>query len=143
MLRIRGWLFLASSLWASLVFAAGLSSLNTEELQAMGSQGAVIVDIRTPAEWNATGVIPGSQTLTFYDGQGRFDLMGFSASLSQLSPDPKAPVILVCRSGHRSEDAGKMLASQWPDRKFLHLEKGINEWIREGKPTAPPLPQKL
>ncbi|MEN9681447.1 MAG: hypothetical protein RLZZ627_1340 [Pseudomonadota bacterium] len=138
MLRILGWVFLSGSLWAGNLFASGLSSLTTGDLQALEGQGAVIVDIRTPEEWKATGVIPGSQTVTFYDREGRYDLPGFSKALSQIAPDPKTPVVLVCRSGHRSGEAGKMLALQWPDRKILHLGKGISEWIREGKPVASP-----
>ncbi|MEY4684392.1 MAG: hypothetical protein RLZ25_851 [Pseudomonadota bacterium] len=137
MMRILGSVFLVSSLWVSNLFAAGLSPLSSEELQFMESQGAVVVDIRTAEEWKATGVIPGSQTLTFYDREGHFDLPGFSKALGRIAPDHKTPVILVCRSGHRSGDAGKMLASEWPDRKILHLGKGITEWIREGKPTTP------
>lgn len=138
MLRIFGWVSLVGSLWAGGLFAGELSALSSEELQKLESQGAVVVDIRTAEEWKATGVIPGSQTMTFYDREGRYDLPRFSQSLSQIAPDPKTPLILVCRSGRRSGEAGKMLAAQWPDRKILHLGKGITEWIQEGKPTASP-----
>jgi len=142
MFRIMGWFLLLGGVWTGSVLASGLSSLSNEELQKWEGQGAVIVDIRTAEEWRATGVIPGSKTITFYDHQGHFDLTEFSKTLNQIAPNPKTPVVLVCRSGHRSGEAGKMLALQWPERNILHLGKGISEWIREGKPVASPLPQK-
>jgi rhodanese-related sulfurtransferase len=138
MLRIFGWVSLVGSLWAGSLFAGELSPLSSADLQKLESQGAVIVDIRTAEEWKATGIIPGSQTMTFYDREGRYDLPQFSRALNQIAPDPKTPVVLVCRSGHRSGEAGKMLAAQWPDRKVLHLGKGITEWIQAGKPTVSP-----
>jgi rhodanese-related sulfurtransferase len=138
MLRILGWFCLFGSLWTGNVEAAGLTSLSIEGLYQQEAQGAVIVDIRTPEEWKSAGVIPGSKLVTFYDREGRYDLVAFQKSLSQIAPSPKTPVVLVCRSGHRSGEAGMMLASQWPDRQILHLDKGISEWIREGKPTAAP-----
>jgi len=140
MSRILGLVFLAGSLWSAGLWAQGLSSLNNEELQKLERQGAVIVDIRTPEERKSTGVIPGSKTVTFFDREGHYDLPGFSRSLSRIAPDSTTPVILVCRSGHRSGEAGKMLALEWPDRKILHLGKGIGEWIREGKPVSPVRP---
>lgn len=140
MLRILRFIFLVVSLSSAGVWADGLSSLTGDELQKLESQGALIVDIRTPEEWKATGVIPGSKTVTFYDREGHYDLSGFNRALRGLAPDSKTPVVLVCRSGHRSGEAGKMLASEWPDRKILHLGKGISEWIREGKPISRTLP---
>lgn len=136
MSRIIGFVFLVCSLWTTGLWAQGLVSLNTEDVQRMETQGAVIVDIRAPEEWKSTGVIPGSKTVTFYDREGHYDLAEFARSLSRIAPDLKTPVVLVCRSGHRSGEAGKMLAAEWPDRKILHLGKGISEWIREGKPVS-------
>jgi rhodanese-related sulfurtransferase len=136
MSRILVGVFLAGSFWSTALWAQALVSLSSEEMQKLERQGALVVDIRTPEEWKSTGVIPGSKTLTFYDREGHFDLPGFSQTLSRMIPDAKTPVVLVCRSGHRSGEAGKLLAAEWPDRKILHLGKGISEWIREGKPVA-------
>ena len=104
MLPILRFIFLVVSLSSAGARADGLSSLTGDEVQKLEVQGALVVDIRTPEEWKATGVIPGS------------------------------------KSGHRSGEAGKLLAAEWPDRKILHLGKGISEWIREGKPISRVLP---
>ena len=115
-----------------------LKPVDTGELLALETQGALVVDIRTPAEWKASGIIPGSHPLTFYDAEGRFDLAAFAAAVNQVSADSKRPVVLVCRSGHRSAEAGQLLANFWPERQVLHLNHGIKEWIREGKPIVAP-----
>lgn len=142
MLRMLWLLCLAGSLWTGSLAAKGLSSLTATDLQVLETQGAIVVDIRTPEEWRTTGVIPGSHPLTFYDRDGRYDLEGFSKTLNQIAPNHSAPIVLVCRSGHRSGEAGQMLAAKWPDRQILHLGKGISEWIREGKATASTADQK-
>ena len=140
MLRILRLILLVVSFSSADVWADGLSSLTGDEVQKLEAQGALVVDIRTPEEWKATGIVPGSKTVTFYDREGHYDLSGFNRTLRGLAPDSKTPVILVCRSGHRSGEAGKLLAAEWPDRKILHLGKGISEWIREGKPVSRVLP---
>lgn len=140
MLRILRLILLVVSFSSADVWADGLSSLTGDEVQKLEAQGALVVDIRTPEEWKATGIVPGSKTVTFYDREGHYDLSGFNRTLRGLAPDSKTPVILVCRSGHRSGEAGKLLAAVWPDRKILHLGKGISEWIREGKPVSRVLP---
>ncbi|MDA3903338.1 MAG: hypothetical protein PF441_07830 [Desulfuromusa sp.] len=33
-------------------------------------QGAAIVDVRRPEEWQLTGIVAGSHLLTFFDAQG-------------------------------------------------------------------------
>lgn len=116
-----------------------LKPVGAGELTALEAQGALIVDIRTAPEWKASGIIPGSYPLTFYAPDGRFDLTAFAAAVSRLSADSKRPVLLVCRSGHRSAEAGQLLANFWPERQVLHLDKGIQEWIREGRPTVAPV----
>jgi rhodanese-related sulfurtransferase len=119
------------------VMAGDLKPINNEELQQLENQQAVVVDIRTPEEWKASGIIPGSHPLTFFDTEGRFDLPAFANTLNRLSPDISRPIVLVCRSGHRSEEAGKMLATLWPNRKVLHLDHGITGWVRDGRPVSP------
>lgn len=136
--RILAFLPFLALVWGLSVQAGELTPLNTEAVNTLSAQGALLVDIRTPAEWKATGVIPGSHLQTFFNDEGRFDLPAFANALNQFSPDPSKPVVLVCRSGHRSEQAGKLLAALWPDRRILHLDHGIKAWMGEGRATVPP-----
>ena len=118
--------------------AADLVTLNPEEFKAMAAHGALIVDIRSSEEWQKTGTIPGSHLLTFYDANGRYELGKFMSDLAKMAPDSSIPVVLVCRSGNRSEKAGQILASQWPDRRILHLGGGLQRWVMEKQPVVSP-----
>jgi rhodanese-related sulfurtransferase len=82
--------------------ASDLVGITPDELQAMQAQGALVVDVRTTEEWKATGMIPGSKGLTYFDSTGGYDKAGW---LKQITPWVDASgqsVILVCRSGNRS-----------------------------------------
>jgi rhodanese-related sulfurtransferase len=116
--------------------AGELAGLAPDELQAMSEQGALVVDVRTPAEWNGTGLIPGSVGLTYFDANGAYDHAAWLKSLQPLLRSASQPVVLVCRSGHRSAMVGKMLAVEPGFVKVYHLEKGIRGWSAESRPLA-------
>lgn len=118
--------------------SAGLSSISPEELKDLQSAGAVVIDIRTAAEWGKTGVIPGSKALTYFDANGQSDREAWLKSLRAVVPEKSAAVILVCRAGHRSAMVGKLLGDEEGYQKVYHLEKGINEWIAQKNPVNPP-----
>jgi rhodanese-related sulfurtransferase len=59
---------------------------------------AVVLDVREPAEW-AMGVLPGARTMA---------MSRISTEWQQL--DPSSPVLVVCRSGNRSNTVARALA---------------------------------
>lgn len=131
-------LFTLLGLLASLSLqAAGLTNLSPDELLALQSQGAVVVDVRTPEEWSKTGLIPGSQKLTYFDSSGSYDKEAWLKQLAPMMKSKDQPIILVCRSGNRSATVGKMLATEAGYTKVYHLEKGIKVWSYEGRPLQP------
>lgn len=76
---------------------------------------AVLVDVRTSAEWNFVGLPdlsePGRQPVTIewqsLPGMARnpdFDA-SLKAALAQAKAGPETPVVFICRSGARSRDA--------------------------------------
>jgi len=75
----------------------GITSVNYKEL---ASNGAVIVDVRTVAEYKS-GHIPGSRN---------YPLDSIRSKVAELKKLNK-PVITVCRSGARSGMAKKILKS--------------------------------
>ena len=79
-----------------------------------------IVDVRYPNEWEA-GHIDGAVHIP---GDYIFDRVG--------ELDPTRPVVTVCRSGSRSAEAAKDLASEGFD--VQNLEGGIDAWVAEGLP---------
>ncbi|WP_445371268.1 rhodanese-like domain-containing protein [Methylomonas sp. HW2-6] len=130
--------FLLAGLLSAGLQAAELGELDTEQLGTMQqNQNALVVDIRTPQEWQATGLIPGSHKLQSFDADGKFDQQKWLADLEKLKTSPDQPVILVCRSGNRSTKVGKMLSEQPGMPKVYHLNNGIQSWIRSGRPVAP------
>ncbi len=69
------------------------------ELQAKLEQGALVVDVRTHAEF-AGG---------HYEGAINIPLSAIDASLDRFGVDKSKPVILYCHSGARSASAKRIL----------------------------------
>lgn len=89
-----------------------------------------IIDIRTPSEWQETGIIAGAKTITF-------DPSDKSAFLDELSKavDIKKPIALVCRSGRRSAAAAAAIDST--DLNIINLDGGMGSLIEQGYKTTP------
>jgi rhodanese-related sulfurtransferase len=124
------------SLWLSWgLQAAELGQVSSEQLQQFQhNQQALVVDIRTAAEWQSTGIITDSKKLQSFDKDGQFDVVAWTAALNQLKTSPEQPVILVCRSGNRSQKVGQLLVQQGMPNVY-HLSSGIQGWIKSGLPV--------
>ena len=72
--------------------------------------GAQLVDVRTRAEWDWVGRIPGAVEIELLSYPGNRPNPEFVQQLAQ-KVDPAVPVLFVCRSGGRSHNAA-MLATQ-------------------------------
>jgi rhodanese-related sulfurtransferase len=76
-----------------------------EQVPAAGWQqwvtrtGGVIVDVREPWEWQSTGVLPDAVTISLGNLQQVIDRF-----------QPETPMLVVCRSGNRSQTAAEYLA---------------------------------
>lgn len=119
------------------VLAGELVGVTPDELKALQQEGARIIDVRTPEEWRKTGLIPGSDPLTYFDAHGGYDTAAWLQKLDTLSPGKASKIVLVCRSGNRSGSIGKMLADELGYPKVYHLEKGVREWAAEGNVLKP------
>ena len=71
---------------------------------------AKLVDVRTRAEWDYVGRIPGAVEIELVTYPGGRPNPGFVAELES-KVDKSAPVLFICRSGGRSHNAA-MLAAQ-------------------------------
>lgn len=116
---------------------ADFRGVTPDEVQALMERGIPVVDIRTSKEWQATGIIPGSHPLTFFDASGQYDTQRWLKNLKAFVPASDKPLVLVCRSGNRSSTVGKILTGELGFQQVFHLEKGIREWNAEGKPLTP------
>ncbi|MBS3964974.1 MAG: rhodanese-like domain-containing protein [Methylomonas sp.] len=116
-------------LCSTMLRADELQTVTPEQLLDMQkNQNALIVDIRTEAEWQASGLIAGSHKLQAFDSEGRFEPEHWTSRLESLKTHPDQPVILVCRSGNRSGKAGQVLTGQRGMKNVYHLSNGLKAW---------------
>lgn len=108
----------------SRIFGAGTSSDQidiADTLAALDNPSVQIVDCRLPQEWTSGHVV----------GAILMPLGTIGKRLNEL--DPSRPVIVVCRSGHRSAIAARQLsAAGFGDVKSMR--GGMNAWGRAGHP---------
>lgn len=115
------------------IFAEDLGLLTSKQLIAMQkSSNALVIDIRTEKEWDATGIIPNSHKLQFFSPSGKYDAKKWLADLNQLKTSNDQAIILVCRSGNRSGKVGDLLTKQLGMSNVHHLSNGLMSWIKAG-----------
>lgn len=126
MKKTRLSLFLGLLFISSVLMATELKTVSPEQLLDMQqNQNALVVDIRTEAEWQASGILSNSLKLQSFDPHGRFDQAKWVAALEQLKSSPDQPVILICRSGNRSARVGDFLTRQLGMKNVHHLQNGL------------------
>ena len=101
---------------------------NSRLLELIGKQ-TPIIDIREESEWKETGIIEGSYLMTFFDGDGKYDLQSWMASLRKIVGKDD-PVIILCRSGRRSAIVGNFLAEKARYKEVYNVKNGIKGWIK-------------
>ena len=109
------------------------TNLNNDELEAMLKDDVPIYDIRRVDEWKQTGIVTGSQLLTFVDANGRLN----KDFLQQFTEDvgPNEPVILICRTGNRTSTLARHLAEKMGYTRVYNVRNGITQWKREKRPV--------
>ncbi len=110
---------------------APFGNIDNNELQEKLNNGVKLIDIRLPEEWQQTGVVEGSIKLTAFDNQGRF-LQSFIDGL-QDTVKPDEEVLLICRTGNRTASLSQWLATDGGYDNVVNVQKGITDWIAEGR----------
>jgi len=109
------------------------SNIENDQLQTMLENNVPIYDVRRPEEWYQTGVIEGSQLLTFVDANGRVQenfLSRFTADVGK-----NDPVILICRTGSRTSTLARHLVEELGYTNVFNVDDGITRWLRENRPV--------
>jgi rhodanese-related sulfurtransferase len=92
-----------------LPYAGALTPAEAHEVWR-NAPGARLVDVRTRAEWDYVGRIPGAVEIELLTYPGNRPNPAFATELQgQVEKDP--PVLFICRSGGRSHNAA-MIATQ-------------------------------
>ncbi len=94
-----------------------------------------IIDIRTPAEWQETGIVKGSYTIMFFDEKGNFNIETFLKQLDMVVKKDE-PFALICRVGSRTGMVSEFLSEKL-GYKVTNLKGGIMKMIHEGYKTVP------
>lgn len=131
----------AGLIFSVMLFAeAGADATSVPRLDVVATQravegGAVVIDVRRPDEWRSTGIVPGSVLITAYDQKGQLEPGFLDRVRGSAAPDQ--PVVLICRSGNRSEKAAQLLMTQAGYRNVSNADGGIVAWAEAGRPVAP------
>ncbi|HEY1329878.1 MAG TPA: rhodanese-like domain-containing protein [Actinomycetota bacterium] len=85
-----------------------------------------VVDVREPWEWEAGRI----------EGAVHIPLNSLMSGADQDALDASRPVVLVCKTGNRSELATMMLRARGYDAE--NLEGGMEAWEAAGLPFSTP-----
>ena len=132
-------LVLAAIMMNSANLFADVIDIGNDRTQELLDQGVPIIDVRTPPEWQQTGVIEGSHLLTFFDADGSYDVDKWLQQL-RLVASTDEPLILICEVGGRTNLISRFLDEQLGYTKVHNVERGIRRWIDDGRPTVAPQP---
>jgi len=109
------------------------TNVDNAQLKILIAQGVPVYDVRRAEEWRSTGVVEGSHTLTYVDKSGRPNpefLPRFTAAV-----DKTAPVVLICRTGSRTDALARELAEMGYTQVY-NVRHGITRWIGENNPVV-------
>ncbi|MGW7279168.1 rhodanese-like domain-containing protein [Streptomyces sp. NPDC054844] len=85
---------------------------------------AVLLDVRETSEWTA-GHAPGAVHVPLTE-------LAAGATLPTVAEG--RPLVVICRSGHRSQQAAQLLAER--GARAVDVEGGMNAWAAAGHPVV-------
>ena len=111
--------------------------VDVDQLKKLMAAGVVLIDVRTPAEWDKTGIVPASHTIMFFDERRKAYPQLWMEQASQfISADQ--PIAIICRSGKRSYAVGEFLAVRHGYKQVYNVKGGIKAWLKAGNATVKP-----
>lgn len=100
-------------------------NVETFEQSIMDNPDALLLDVRTTAEWEQDGHLENAVLIPHSDLDDRSD---------ELPDDKEELILLYCRSGNRSQDAAQTLLDLGYTN-IIELASGINGWKDADKPV--------
>lgn len=130
-------LALAFTILMAMPAFAGSADISDRDAYALQQQGKLIlVDVRTEAEWQQTGIAPGAVPITMQDPQ-------FVAKISQLQQsEPGKQIAFICASSRRSgivqaELARRGFSDVYSVYGGMTGNGVVPGWIGNGLPVEP------
>ncbi len=97
--------------------------ISVQEAASMRDQGAFILDVREPSEWEAIHIPDAT-------------LIPLGALAQRVAEVPKdKDIVVVCRSGNRSQE-GRDILLQAGFMRVTSMAGGVNQWRAAGFPTV-------
>lgn len=118
---------------------ADIVDIDSAGLEKLKAAGVPVIDVRTAAEWQETGIVAGSHLLTYFDDNGQADPPAWLRKAKAVSR-PDAPVVIICRSGRRSRIVARFLSQEAGYAKIYNVKDGIQGWAGEHRPLVSPAP---
>ena len=109
------------------------TNVDNAGLQRLLGEGVPVFDVRRPGEWRETGVVAGSELLTFVDEAGRV-MPGFLQDLTGRVGQHE-PLVLICRTGSRTDVLARHLVERLGYTRVYNVRHGITAWIGDGLPV--------
>lgn len=129
-------LFLLAALVLAPLSAGATDALAPPEAATLATKrAALLVDVRSPAEWAETGIPAGARTVSW----GRPDFV--QRMLELVAGDRNAPLVLICRAGNRSARAMAALRDSG-FTQVRHVPEGMAGgaagpgWLARGLPVV-------
>ena len=124
-------------LLSPLMLLADVVDIDADQLNEMMEQDVVIIDVRTPGEWQHTGIVEGSIPIMFFNERNQPLADEWLAQVSEhISKDEK--LILICRTGNRSGIIANYLVKAQGYQDVFNVKGGIVSWKRAGYTTVKP-----
>lgn len=112
-------LAIALIVFLGLQFSAG--GIDVKTAQAMTEKGALLLDVREPEEYAAVHA-PGARLIPLGDLEKR---------LPEIAAYKDQPIVVMCRSGHRSARAVSLLKDAGYTQ-VSNVKGGITAWENDG-----------
>ena len=129
----------AALLVASAPLRAEVFKVDVARLEPLREKGVPVIDIRTPEEWNHTGVIEGSHLLTFAEARGplrsRRDGRRLLAAVARSGRTGCAHLLEV--EGEAASQAAFWTA-QFGYEQVFNVSGGMEQLIAEDRATVRP-----
>ena len=113
---------------------ARIENLTPEQAAREAAEGAVLIDLREPAELQSEGMIEGA----VHAPRGMLEFYADPSSpYHREALDPSRRTILYCASGGRSA-LGAVALAELGYADVAHLDGGVKAWRANGRPLVPP-----
>jgi len=116
------------------VIDPGYKTISNEELLSMIGNNAIVIDMRTKAEWEATGIIKGSFPLTAFAKDGKFNTYFMDQTRTLAGEDAQdVKIIFISDDGETASILANAFSEDLGFSAVHILDKGIKGWLNDNR----------